>query len=81
MHPSLRKLQHSNYESWEVVFKAPEDPRWHVVKDPWGTHGLQHNCERLDPEPRYTDNDACCFCGDVPPDSLVGFLTLIEWER
>lgn len=81
MHPSLRKLSYHRYEGWTVVFNAPEDERWVIVKDYLSVHGLQHNCEQTDVEPRYVDNDACSYCGDVPPESLEGFLKLVEWEQ
>ena len=81
MHPSLRDLKHSNFGSWEVVFKAPEDERWAIVKDVYGAHGLQHNCDIDMPNLRYMDNGACSFCGDEPPESLEGFLKLVEWEK
>lgn len=83
MHPSLRKLKYRRYSSWEVVFNAPEDERWVIVKDTGGGYGLQHNCWKThsDIELRYQDNGACAFCGDVPPESLEGFLQLLEWDR
>ena len=83
MHSSLRKLKYHRYESWKVVFHAPEDERWVIVKDAGGEHGLQHQCWKTNPDIklRYRDNGACAFCGDVPPESLEGFLTLVEWDR
>ena len=81
-HPSLRKLSYHTFESWTVVFNAPEDERWVIVKDYLGVHGLQHNCwDRLKLEPRYMGNDACSYCGGVPPESLEGFLKLVEWDK
>ncbi len=81
MHYSLKKLRHSTYASWARVFNDPDDPRWVIVKDHYGNHGIQHNCDdSFTGNDYHTNIDGCVYCGEEPPESLVGFLNLVEWH-